>query len=214
MKKRLVSQGTISVLFGCHSVVHSVLVVKAWRKVHGVWPKPWEIGCIFLHDVGHIGLNYLDNRDEKHEHWKLGAEIAGQLFGAKGYRLVAGHTKSSGPFLSDLYKPDKISWSLAPKWWSISNAIVEPGIRQGQGVLEHVELFQKWVAENISSDDIQETHNAVEELRQLKREENTTHESHMCNLCFKCFDFLRRKPTGDNIAWKGELSNASLCETS
>ena len=89
-------QGTISVLFGCHSIIHSFLVLIAWRKLYGSWPEFWQVVCIFLHDVGHIGLNYLDIFELKKKHWMLGAHIGNKLFGLKAYYFLAGHCSHTG----------------------------------------------------------------------------------------------------------------------
>ena len=123
-------QGTLSVLFGCHSIVHSLLIVLAWKKVYGKWPRLWEIHCIFLHDVGHWGLDYLDNPDAKKEHWCKGAAIAYKNYGREGWGLVAGHTTYSGAPFSKLRLPDKYSWTIAPIWWLISNQIFEPKLQR------------------------------------------------------------------------------------
>ena len=85
-------QGTVSVLFGCHSIVHSFLVLASWRILYGRFPKFWQIVCIFIHDIGHWGLDYLDNEDEKKKHWILGAKIAFYLYGKKGFFLCAGRS--------------------------------------------------------------------------------------------------------------------------
>lgn len=160
-----ISQGTVSVLVGCHSPVHAIFVIKAWKEVHGRWPKPWEIGCILLHDIGHIGLNYIDNQEEKDKHWFLGAKIAHKLFGDKGYYLVAGHTSASSAGKSDLYLPDKHSWAMAPRWWIIWQSIVEPELRGGKGIFEHADAFMEWAQKNVNSDEVRDTHNAIEELK-------------------------------------------------
>ncbi len=76
-------QGTVSVLIGCHSVIHSLIVLVAWVRLYGKFPVWWQIVCILLHDVGHWGKNYLDNYEEKKQHSILGAKIAGKLFGQK-----------------------------------------------------------------------------------------------------------------------------------
>ena len=123
-------QGTWSVLFGCHSIVHSLLVILAWKKVYKLWPKLWEIKCIFLHDIGHWGLDYLNNFEEKQEHWRKGASIAYNLYGREGWTLVAGHTTHSGAPISRLRLPDKHSWLLAPIWWLVTNQIFEPKLQR------------------------------------------------------------------------------------
>jgi predicted HD phosphohydrolase len=70
------TQGTISILFGCHSVIHSYYVLRAWKILYKTYPEPWQAICIFLHDIGHYGLNYLDDYEQKKIHWIKGAEIA------------------------------------------------------------------------------------------------------------------------------------------
>jgi hypothetical protein len=123
-------QGTISVLFGCHSIIHSIIVIIAWKKLYGRIPEFWQIICIFLHDIGHWGKNYLDDYEEKKQHAILGAKIAKWLFGEKGYELIDGHNPYNGSAKSILYSPDKYSWVLAPIWWMTSNAFFEPKLQR------------------------------------------------------------------------------------
>jgi hypothetical protein len=111
------SEGTRSVLFGCHSPIHAFYVIVAWKELYGKYPKPWELICILLHDLGHLGLNYLSDPEQKKKHWVLGAGIAGALFGQKGMDLVAGHTIHSGFPISRLKKPDKFSHIIASERW-------------------------------------------------------------------------------------------------
>ena len=151
-------QGTVSVLAGCHSPIHSLLVVLAWKRIHGSWPRPWQIVCIFLHDIGHWGLDYLDDYEPKRTHWELGARIAKRLFGDKGYALTAGHCSHSGEPFSDLYKADKYSWHLAPEWWLYSNTFFEPKLRMGYGRMEAVGLFKSQVRESVESGEFRSTH--------------------------------------------------------
>lgn len=120
------SEGTISYLIGCHNFfIHPLFVLIAWYREYGKLPAFWEIVCIFLHDVGHIGKQYLSDPAQKAEHWVLGARIAGLLFGQKGYRMVAGHSKRSGYPQSKMFIPDKKSWLYAPDWWIRSNRVFE-----------------------------------------------------------------------------------------
>jgi len=157
-------QGTVSVLVGVHSPVHSFLVLLSWRKLYGRWPKLWQIGCIFLHDIGHWGQNYLDSQEEKERHWIVGAEIAGVLFGEEGFCLVAGHSSRPdglGPafsYISELYKPDKYSWYIAPRWWLWWNCIVEPKIAMGYSRKEAVRRFKAQVKQSIESGEYRSTH--------------------------------------------------------
>ena len=107
-------EGLISYLFGCHQFfLHPFFVLIAWRQRFGFWPKPWEAVCIFLHDIGIVGKNYLS--DHKAGHWKLGARLARRLFGMKGWDLCAGHTTESGRPLSKLFWADKGSRLLEPE---------------------------------------------------------------------------------------------------
>jgi len=120
------SEGTISYLIGCHHfLIHPLCVLVAWVKEYRSWPSWWELCCIFLHDIGHIGKQYLTDPQEKADHWKMGARIAGKLFGRKGFLLVAGHTTQSGYPRSRLFIPDKRSWIEAPDWWLWSNHFFE-----------------------------------------------------------------------------------------
>jgi hypothetical protein len=151
-------QGTSSVLFGCHSVVHSVLVILSWRKVHKRWPSWWQVVCILIHDIGHWGRDYLNDVETKREHWIVGAVLAGRLFGMRGFLLVAGHDAYSGWPRSKLYKPDKYSWCLAPVWWLLSNELFEPKLRMGMGRLDAVRDFKQRTRHNIESGEFRPTH--------------------------------------------------------
>ena len=77
-------QGTISVLIGCHSIIHSILVVKAWKILYGSYPCWWEFVCILLHDIGHWGKDYLSDYEAKKRHWVLGAKVSRRLVGYRG----------------------------------------------------------------------------------------------------------------------------------
>lgn len=145
----MIKQGTVSVLFGCHSIVHSVLVLLAWKKLYKKWPEWWQVGCIFLHDIGHWGKDYLDDYEEKKKHWEVGAQVAWRLFGEKGYRFVAGHCGSSSWVIIDEFKKaDRYSWYLAPKCWILSNIIIEPELQwSGFSKWESVLEFKKMIEE-------------------------------------------------------------------
>jgi len=106
-QKLNLKQGTWSVLFGCHSLIHSLVVLRAWKKWYGKWPSWWEVVCIPLHDIGHWGKDYLDNYEEKSKHAELGAEVASRLFGEKGHNLIEGHNTHNSERRSKLFYPDK-----------------------------------------------------------------------------------------------------------
>lgn len=165
-------QGTVSVLIGSHSIGHSVLVYISWCKLYHKPPCLYETVCIALHDVGHWGKNYLDDEAAKREHWKLGARIAGKIFGQKGFDLIAGHDRYSGYQESKLLKPDKYSWHIAPYWWLWWNNIIEPRIKQGMGNREAILDFRKWVKHNVESGEYRATHDAY-----IERTENEKHNS-------------------------------------
>ncbi len=144
-------QGTVSVLIGCHSPIHSWYTLKAWRVLYGSWPCWWEVCCIFLHDIGHWGKQYLDDPEQKAEHWKLGAKVALVLFGDKGYYLVAGHCRYSSEIRSWLLKADKYSWLLAPYWWLWMNTVAEPKLMRNyptrrEAVISWLDDVQMWWA--------------------------------------------------------------------
>ncbi len=146
-------QGTMSVLFGCHSIIHSMMVLIAWRKHYGTYPRFWQILCILLHDIGHWGKNYLDNYEEKKKHSLLGASIAWTLFGDKGYDLIAGHNEYNGHPRSELYWPDKYSWVIAPLWWMESNTFAEPKlIRKNCTRKESAVMFKEAMIKNMKGD--------------------------------------------------------------
>lgn len=152
-------EGTISILFGCHSIVHSFVVIKAWVTLYDRWPKPWELGCIFLHDIGHYGLDYLSDLEAKKKHWEGGANIAKRLFGQKGYDMVAGHCTYSEKKLSKLYRADKYSWYIAPVWWMYCNIYFEPLLAVGYKTnKESVDAFRANVKDSIESGKYTSTH--------------------------------------------------------
>lgn len=146
MRLRL-SQGTKSWLFGCHSIIHSYYVIKAWKHLYKKYPAWWQLICILLHDIGYCGKEYLTEKSNE-GHADLGARIAYSLFGKKGWALVIGHSRSSAAKfhmpLSELEAPDDYSWILASVWWLKTNTWVEPGL---QGV-EWQEIVKKNWEEN------------------------------------------------------------------
>ena len=143
-------QGTVSVLVGCHSIIHSLLVIKAWRHLYGKWPAFWELVCILIHDIGHWGKDYLNNYEEKQQHAELGARVAGVLFGKRGYDLVLGHNAYNGQPRSKLFEPDKYSWVIAPEWWMVTNTWFEPKlIRKGSTRRQSAVMFKEAMRENM-----------------------------------------------------------------
>lgn len=152
------TQGTVSIFFGCHSPFHSIQVIRAWIKLYGSIPSWREMICIFLHDIGHFGRNYLDDYEQKKTHWELGAKIAYILFGPEGYRFVAGHCTHSGYPKSPLYKADKYSWHIAPRWWLWLNCVFEPKLQMGYSKWGAVDAFKAQVADSVENGHFKSTH--------------------------------------------------------
>jgi len=139
-------EGTKSLLFGCHQFfLHPLWVLFAWRLEYKEWPKFWEIVCIFLHDVGLWGLDYLTDPYQKKAHWELGTWYGWKLFGMKGLSLIAGHTPYSDWPKSRLWKADKRSWLVAPIWWLNLNFHIE----NFQTEAARPRIWKKLVAEEL-----------------------------------------------------------------
>ncbi len=151
-------QGTVSVLVGCHSIIHSFAVWRAWCKLYGQLPNLVETICILLHDIGHWGKDYLDNLEEKKKHWELGAVVARKLFGDKGFMLVAGHCEYSPYPRSKLYKADKYSQYKQPYWWSWVYQTFEPKLSMGYTKREAWENYMKQVTKSIESGEYRGNH--------------------------------------------------------
>jgi len=142
------TEGTKSYLFGCHQFfIHPLLVLIAWYKEYKSFPKFWELVCVFLHDIGHIGKDYLSDYEQKQKHWMLGADIAYKLFGLKGFYLVAGHTVQNNHPRSKLFVPDKKSWLIAPDWWLNWTNIAEDFKSDSSGA----KRWKALVAENVKN---------------------------------------------------------------
>ncbi len=118
------TQGTKSFLFGCHQfLLHPYFILKAWRFWYGKYPNWRKIICIFIHDIGIIGLNYLE-KGQKDGHSYKGAYLAYKLFDKNrkwgsfcAGDFCVGHTDESLYPRSKLFIPDKISYLFAPLWW-------------------------------------------------------------------------------------------------
>ena len=85
--------GTKSILIGIHQFLwHPITVTLAWIDLYG-FPKPWELFCILVHDLGYIGKQEMDCSEED-THPELGAKIAGAVFGKKARLECLGHSRS------------------------------------------------------------------------------------------------------------------------
>jgi hypothetical protein len=131
------TEGTKSYLIGCHQfLLHPFWILMAWRLEYRSWPKWWEIICIFLHDIGICGRQYLSDDEAKIGHYELGAKLAGHLVyylnrkdkytPGLAVMTVLGHCpEESGWPESKLSRADKRSWLLAPMWWLWWNHWIE-----------------------------------------------------------------------------------------
>lgn len=139
------TEGTKSYLIGCHQFFfHPLWVLMGWKLEYKSWPKWWQIICIFLHDVGICGRQYLSNDDAKIGHWKKGAYLSQKfvyflrekifrgrwktykVISFNAFDLCAGHCpKESGFPESKLFRADKRSWLVAPIWWLWCNYLTE-----------------------------------------------------------------------------------------
>lgn len=87
------STGTKSVLFGVHQFLwHPLTVTFAWIHLYGV-PKPWELFCIWVHDLGYLKTQEMDGKDGI-LHPELGANLAGFFFGEKARLECLGHSRA------------------------------------------------------------------------------------------------------------------------
>lgn len=122
------TEGTKSYLVGCHQFfLHPLWVLMAWHLEYESWPKWWEIICIFLHDIGICGRQYLSDDMAKKGHWEVGAARARFMIwrlskntfkGLRAFDLCAGHCPEESRYPeSKLSRADKRSWLVAPMWW-------------------------------------------------------------------------------------------------
>ncbi len=129
------TEGTKSWLFGCHSIIHSFLVIQAWKVLYKIYPSLEQIICILLHDIGYCGKNYLTALTNA-DHAELGAKLCGLIYGKAAYSFSLGHSRSAClkhkiP-ISKLEPPDDYSWILAPRWWLRFTNIIEPQLNGEQ----------------------------------------------------------------------------------
>lgn len=114
-----IAEGSKSILFGSHSIIHSLFVLIAWYKLYRRRPKGWQLICIFIHDIGYFGMNHISNKSNK-GHSLLGARIGKGLFGQKAFDFIAGHSRKDAEELnlplSKLEAPDDYSWIITPMW--------------------------------------------------------------------------------------------------
>ena len=128
------TEGTKSYLIGYHHfLLHPLWVLIAWKLEYKSWPKWWEIVCIFLHDAGVCGRQYLSDEQAKKGHWELGANLAYRIIlkhsktkAISAYLLCAGHCPGESGFdESRLFRADKRSPLVSPTCWLWWNYLIE-----------------------------------------------------------------------------------------
>jgi hypothetical protein len=160
------TEGTKSYLVGCHHfVMHPLQVARAWRQEYRRWPDWVETVCIFFHDAGICGRQYLSDDRAKFGHWRSGAIRAKHLvrivcrllkksdseraiLSQRAFDLCAGHCPSESAHReSMLFRADKRSWLVAPMWWLWWSYYIE-WHGKGIGVTRPPE-WKRIVAENL-----------------------------------------------------------------
>lgn len=117
--------GTRSLLFGVHQFAwHPVTVYLAWCRLYGR-PTWRETVCIVIHDIGYWGCPEMDGEKGK-QHPRVGARLAGWLFGSAYHDLVLHHSRSLAEQLgakpSRLCWADKLSMLYDPSWFYLLRA--------------------------------------------------------------------------------------------
>jgi len=121
------TEGTKSYLIGCHQfLMHPLWVIMAWRLIYKSWPRWWELICIFLHDIGIVGRQYLSNNKGKKGHWEKGAILSQNIIfwyfpikyashSIDAFYMCAGHCPEESSFPeSKLFRADKMSRVIMP----------------------------------------------------------------------------------------------------
>ena len=115
--------GTKSVLFGVHQfILHPILVALAWWLIYRETPQAHEWAAIITHDIGYWGSPNMDGPEgEEHPEriatwWRknfgvFGEKVAVEILGHSRF-----HAKRNGLPLSKLFRPDKLSTCLYPRW--------------------------------------------------------------------------------------------------
>lgn len=115
--------GTKSVLFGVHQfIIHPTIIFFAWYIIYHKRPNLSEFCAIITHDLGYWGSPNMDGVEgELHPiymaNWwrkhfgKFGEKVAVEILGHSRFYSA----KNKLP-LSRLFKADKLSVALYPKW--------------------------------------------------------------------------------------------------
>jgi hypothetical protein len=118
-RRRFLSLGTRSVLFGAHQfLLHPLFLAIAWTKLYGFPLDPRLWAAFFLHDVGYIGKDNLDGA-EGETHPELGGKIMARLFGESWGEFTKYLSRFFASFdgrtPSALCAVDKLATTIVPK---------------------------------------------------------------------------------------------------
>ncbi len=115
--------GTKSLLFGVHQfVLHPLLVLIAWRIIFHRFPKFYELCAIITHDWGYWGSPNMDGPEgERHPEYSASFWFMWENeFCDKVSKEILGHSRfyasKNGNKISNLFRADKFSGALYPKW--------------------------------------------------------------------------------------------------
>ncbi len=107
-------------LFGAHCFfLHGWFIAAAWWRLYGFPFDPRLWFCFFLHDIGYIGKERMDDAIGE-THPEVGAKIVGWLFGERWEQFCLLHSryyaKRLGRPFSRLCVADKLQFAMFPRW--------------------------------------------------------------------------------------------------
>jgi len=98
------------------------MVLTAWLILYREWPKWHQFWAILTHDLGYWGCPNMDGKEGGNHPERLALWWRKHFpcFGVKVAVEILGHsrrhTENHGLELSKLFRPDKLSSALYPKW--------------------------------------------------------------------------------------------------
>ena len=114
--------GTKSILFGVHQfILHPLMVARAWNIIYHKRPTLHEWCAIITHDLGYWGSPDMDGESgERHPEYSANWWWNKGKFGRNVGIEILGHSRfyagKNGEGLSRLFKADKLSMALYPRW--------------------------------------------------------------------------------------------------
>lgn len=116
-------RGTKSILFGVHQfILHPLFVLRAWFIIYRSFPTLSEFMAILTHDLGYWGKADMDGTEGSSHPASAAAFWRGRFggFGNEVADIIIGHSRfhaaTNGLQLSKLFRPDKLSTALYPRW--------------------------------------------------------------------------------------------------